>query len=216
MDQRTEATRTEGYDEVFRALGDPHRLQIIRLLCEREMNAGELLEPLDIVQSTLSHHMKVLTDCGVVTAVRRGKWTIYSLNAEVLSSACGLLREYADMAFRVPQKPEEDADGAGRSRKDAFAEGQKVRLPEAAESAETETDSSFGEAAGFSSSAEDGTDEPGLTYDEDGPQYRYSSWAAHARERLDGGSEDRVQEENGRSAKKKGKKKGKGKKNGRK
>ena len=45
------------FDQIFKAIGDPHRLQILMLLLENEMSAGEILKALDIVQSTLSHHM---------------------------------------------------------------------------------------------------------------------------------------------------------------
>jgi len=84
------------YDQIFKSVGDPHRLQILALLREKELSAGEILQALDVVQSTLSHHMKSLVDAGVVRAVRHGKWTYYSLNAEVLSEASRFLEEYAE------------------------------------------------------------------------------------------------------------------------
>ena len=82
----------EFYDRIFRALGDPHRIQIIGLLKEKELSAGEILEAIDIVQSTLSHHMKTLSDSGAVNAVRRGKWTYYSLNEVNLEKAAAFLK----------------------------------------------------------------------------------------------------------------------------
>ncbi len=85
----------EGYDRIFRALGDPHRIRIIRLLKEKELSAGEILSAVDVVQSTLSHHMKTLSESGVVNAVRQGKWTYYSLNEAILSDAAAFLEEYA-------------------------------------------------------------------------------------------------------------------------
>ncbi len=85
----------EAYDRIFRALGDPHRLQIIELLKERERSAGEILEAIDVVQSTLSHHMKTLSDSGAVNAVRHGKWTYYSLNEDHLAAASSYLAECA-------------------------------------------------------------------------------------------------------------------------
>ena len=83
------------FDQVFRAIGDPHRLQIMQLLREREMSAGEILDALDVVQSTLSHHMKSLVDAGAVNARRSGKWTYYSINEKAMSDAAALLEEYA-------------------------------------------------------------------------------------------------------------------------
>lgn len=87
-----------GYDGVYKALGDEHRLQILRLLSEKEMSAGELLASLDIVQSTLSHHMRVLTASGVVSARRSGKWTIYSVNMEALRQAADALMNFLEEA----------------------------------------------------------------------------------------------------------------------
>lgn len=85
-----------GFDRFFKALGDPHRIQIMELLREKELSAGEILDTIDIVQSTLSHHMKTLTDSGAVNAVRRGKWTFYSLNTAVISGAEDYLHSYAE------------------------------------------------------------------------------------------------------------------------
>ena len=67
---------------VCKALSDPNRIQIIRLLTRGEQCACELLEQMRITQPTLSHHMKALEDCGLVLSRRRGKWNRYSLNGE--------------------------------------------------------------------------------------------------------------------------------------
>ena len=66
---------------------------------------------MDIVQSTLSHHMKVLTDNGVVTATRSGKWTIYSVNRPVLQEAAGRLEVFLKEAEHA-----EKSDIAARAR----------------------------------------------------------------------------------------------------
>ena len=84
------------FDQIFRAIGDPHRLQILMLLLENEMSAGEILKALDVVQSTLSHHMKILVDAGVVTASRHGKWTYYSLNTETLKETVSYLDQFTE------------------------------------------------------------------------------------------------------------------------
>ena len=69
---------------VFRALGDESRLQILNLLSQKELCAGELLSSLSIVQSTLSHHMKILTESGIVKCKKQGKRSIYSIDREAL------------------------------------------------------------------------------------------------------------------------------------
>ena len=109
----------EAFDRIFKALGDPHRIQIVELLRERELSAGEILDGVDVVQSTLSHHMKTLSDSGVVNAVRRGKWTWYSLNEDVLSDAVTFLQEYAKgTKQRKPEgsaKPDREANAGSSS-----------------------------------------------------------------------------------------------------
>ena len=79
------------YDQIFRAVGDPHRIRILGLLKDKEMSAGEILAELDIVQSTLSHHMKNLVEAGLVSAERRGKWTYYKLEVMTLVEAGNFL-----------------------------------------------------------------------------------------------------------------------------
>lgn len=64
---------------ICKAMADPNRLQIIRLLCEKDRCANELLGELDISQSTLSHHMKILCESGMVRSEKEGKHTGYYL-----------------------------------------------------------------------------------------------------------------------------------------
>jgi ArsR family transcriptional regulator len=64
---------------LFKAFCDENRLRILELLKEGEKCSCTLLESLEIVQSTLSHHMKILTDSGVVHGRKEGKWVYYSL-----------------------------------------------------------------------------------------------------------------------------------------
>lgn len=66
--------------QLFKALGDENRLKILSLLGEEEVCACVLLEALEISQPTLSHHMKLLVDSGLVSARKDGRWMRYSLN----------------------------------------------------------------------------------------------------------------------------------------
>lgn len=66
--------------QIFKALGDENRLQILRLLNKGELCGCELLTSLDIGQSTLSHHMKILSEAGLINCKKMGKWCRYSLN----------------------------------------------------------------------------------------------------------------------------------------
>lgn len=70
------------YVPVFKALTDVTRLKIIEMLSCGEMCACVILENFKITQPTLSYHMKILTDCGLVDGVRDGAWMRYTLNKE--------------------------------------------------------------------------------------------------------------------------------------
>ena len=66
--------------KVFKALCDPKRLAILEQLRSGEKCACVLLEPMDLTQSGLSYHMKILCDSGLVTSWQEGKWTHYRLS----------------------------------------------------------------------------------------------------------------------------------------
>lgn len=83
----------ENKAKVFKAFCDPNRLMIIELLLDGEKCACKLLEELNIVQSTLSHHMKILCESGLVDSTRNGKWMNYSLNRQGFETAKELLNE---------------------------------------------------------------------------------------------------------------------------
>ncbi len=78
---------------VFKAFCDENRLMILSLLQSGEKCACILLERLDIVQSTLSHHMKILVESGIVNARKDGKWTYYSLDEAGCQNAILLLQD---------------------------------------------------------------------------------------------------------------------------
>ncbi len=67
---------------IFKALSDENRVQIIRLLQNGERCACELLEEMHLSQPTLSHHMKILCDSGLVSGRKEGKWMHYAISAE--------------------------------------------------------------------------------------------------------------------------------------
>lgn len=64
---------------IFKAIGDENRLHILALLRNGERCGCKLLEDLKISQSTLSHHMKLLCDAGLVIGRKEGKWVHYSI-----------------------------------------------------------------------------------------------------------------------------------------
>ena len=66
--------------KVFKALCDPKRLAILEQLRSGEKCACVLQEPMDLTQSGLSYHMKILCDSGLVVSRQEGKWTHYRLS----------------------------------------------------------------------------------------------------------------------------------------
>ena len=78
---------------LFKALSDPNRLMILDMLSDGELCACKILEALQITQPTLSHHMKILCDCGLVSAKREGKWMHYSIEAENIQKLKMLLSD---------------------------------------------------------------------------------------------------------------------------
>lgn len=77
--------------KVFKALCDPKRLAIIEQLRSGEKCACVLQEPMDLTQSGLSYHMKILCDSGLVVSRQEGKWTHYRLNEAGRNAAVKLL-----------------------------------------------------------------------------------------------------------------------------
>lgn len=78
---------------VFKAFCDENRLQILALLRGGEKCACKLLEELHIGQSTLSHHMRILCDSGVVVGRKEGKWVYYRIDPEGSAQAIALLTQ---------------------------------------------------------------------------------------------------------------------------
>lgn len=70
------------YVPVFKALSDETRIKIIDMLSCGEMCACHILDRFSITQSTLSYHMKILTESGLVNGVRDGAWMRYTLNRD--------------------------------------------------------------------------------------------------------------------------------------
>ena len=68
--------------EICKVLSDPHRIQILQMLVDEEKCASELLEKFTISQPTLSHHMKSMTDSGLIQEKKKGKRTYYSINRQ--------------------------------------------------------------------------------------------------------------------------------------
>ena len=68
--------------DLLKVVAEPNRLKILEMLSCGEMCACDILDHFDFTQPTLSHHMKVLENNGLVNVTKKGKWHHYSLNPE--------------------------------------------------------------------------------------------------------------------------------------
>ena len=68
--------------KMMKAIAEPNRLQIVDKISTGEKCACDILDDFNFTQPTLSHHMKVLIDAGIVSARKEGKWHYYSLLSE--------------------------------------------------------------------------------------------------------------------------------------
>ncbi|MDY3282762.1 ArsR/SmtB family transcription factor [Dysosmobacter sp.] len=87
------ATVYEERARVFKALCDQRRQRILELLRGGEKCACVLIEEMEMPQSSLSYHMKILCDSGIVTSREEGKWTHYQISRQGSEKAIALLRE---------------------------------------------------------------------------------------------------------------------------
>ena len=78
---------------LFKAFADPTRLEIVDMISCGELCACKILERFDFTQPTLSHHMKILCDCGLVNGRKEGKWIYYSLNEKAVQNFRAVLTE---------------------------------------------------------------------------------------------------------------------------
>lgn len=91
-------------DRTFKALSDPTRRRILALLRPGDLAAGDIATHFPIAFASVSHHLQVLRDAGLVISTRQGQQVIYSLNTTVLQEALQFLLEIGGV------DPEESSD----------------------------------------------------------------------------------------------------------
>lgn len=83
----------------LKALGDPTRLRLFSLIsASGEQCACDLTEPLGVSQPTVSHHLRILLDAGLVAREQRGKWAFYSARQDTLDDLSGFLDPRASIS----------------------------------------------------------------------------------------------------------------------
>ena len=69
---------------IFKALNDPTRREILDLLKEKDLTAGEIADKFNISKPSISHHLDLLRQAGLVVSVKEGQFVYYSLNTTVM------------------------------------------------------------------------------------------------------------------------------------
>lgn len=77
--------KTEEVIKISKVLSDKNRVEIIKLLSDEEICACKLLEHFEIKQPTLSHHMKILAESGLINVTKKSTWSYYTLNKEKMN-----------------------------------------------------------------------------------------------------------------------------------
>lgn len=90
--------------ELFKALGDETRLAIVQMLLGKELCVCDVLDAFDMSQPTISHHLKILRQAGVVQDERQGKWIYYSLNPAAFKLLAGVVDVIQSQADRKERK----------------------------------------------------------------------------------------------------------------
>ena len=87
----TATVNAERAAQLFHALSDPIRVEVVSLLLDGERCVCDLMDDLELQQSRLSWHLKTLVDAGIISGRREGRWNYYSLKKESLQEAGALI-----------------------------------------------------------------------------------------------------------------------------
>jgi DNA-binding transcriptional ArsR family regulator len=109
MPATEELTSPAGPDAVLRALADPHRRQIVRLVRDDELAAGHIATHFELTQQAVSQHLMVLRRAGLLEERRQGTRRLYRFRREALEPVRALLEEFwPDALERLKQTVERD------------------------------------------------------------------------------------------------------------
>lgn len=76
-------------DKAFKALSDKTRRKILKLLNEKDMNAGEIAEHFDMSKPSISKHLDILREAELISSEKKGQYIIYSINTSVIQEVLG-------------------------------------------------------------------------------------------------------------------------------
>ena len=81
-------------NSIFKALNDETRRQILELLREKDLSAGEIVENFDMSGPSISHHLDLLKQAGLVSTTKNGQFIYYSLNTTVVDEIMSWLLQF--------------------------------------------------------------------------------------------------------------------------
>jgi|SRR5579862_8358073 DNA-binding transcriptional ArsR family regulator len=108
-------TDSDPTDEVLRAIAEPRRREILRLVAHDEMAAGEIAAAFDVTRTAVSQHLTVLRNAGLITERREGTRRLYRARPEGLAGLRefldGMWASSLDIAVRLAEADRTDSDG---------------------------------------------------------------------------------------------------------
>jgi ArsR family transcriptional regulator len=87
-----------------KALADETRQKIMKICCCEWLSVNDIVEHLSVTQPTVSHHLAILREAGLVNVREEGKQTFYQLNQNRMTTCCGQLRTTFDAQVIAPEK----------------------------------------------------------------------------------------------------------------
>lgn len=85
-----------GWLKFFKAIGDRHRQEMLTLIKKGRSNASEIIKKTKLSQPTVSHHLGILEEAGLISAEKRGKEVFYSINRRAMRTCCmGFLEKFS-------------------------------------------------------------------------------------------------------------------------
>jgi len=91
-------------NDAFKALSDPSRRKILQLLADRDMTAGEIAACFDMTKPSVSHHLSILKNAGLIADERHGQNIVYSLNTTIFQQ---LMQWFFDIGAKSERGTEE-------------------------------------------------------------------------------------------------------------
>jgi DNA-binding transcriptional ArsR family regulator len=91
-------------NKTFKALADPTRREILRMLGEKRLSAGDIAAAFDISKPSISHHLRILKDAELVRTERNGQYIIYTLNSTVLQEFMQEMMNFFDIGVETEKR----------------------------------------------------------------------------------------------------------------